>query len=75
MSLSLSTTCCCCSVEKKERVDKIKKAENTDTGEQKKTDSDPRINDLGRAIEDDYATIRETYGRLSLWQSSWLEPS
>jgi len=75
MSLSLSTTCCCCSVEKKERVDKIKKAGNTDTGEQKKTDSDPRINDLGRAIEDDYATIRETYGRLSLWQSSWLEPS
>lgn len=33
-------------------------------GEQKKkTESDPRINDLGRAIEDDFATIRETYGR------------
>ncbi|PVH89209.1 alpha/beta-hydrolase [Cadophora sp. DSE1049] len=61
MSLSLSTTCCCCSLEKKERTEKIKKPKNTDTGEQKKTDSDPRINDLGRAIEDDYATIRETY--------------
>ena len=30
--------------------------------EEKKPDSDPRINDLGRAIEDDFATIRETYG-------------
>ncbi len=25
-------------------------------------DSDPRINNLGRAIEDDFATIRENYG-------------
>lgn len=33
-------------------------------GEQDKKDtkSDPRINNLGRAIEDDFATIRETYG-------------
>lgn len=32
-------------------------------GKEKKTnDDDPRINDLGRAIEDDFATIRETYG-------------
>lgn len=31
--------------------------------EKKKVDSgDPRIDDLGRAIEDDYATIRENYG-------------
>ena len=29
---------------------------------EKKTDGDPRINDLGRAIEDDFATIRENYG-------------
>jgi triacylglycerol lipase len=28
----------------------------------KKKDSDPRINDLGRAIEDDYANIRDNYG-------------
>jgi len=28
----------------------------------KKKDSDPRISDLGRAIEDDYATIRKSYG-------------
>lgn len=27
----------------------------------KRTSSDPRINDLGRAIEDDYATIRDNY--------------
>jgi len=26
-----------------------------------KPDSDPKINDLGRAIEDDFATIRQTY--------------
>jgi hypothetical protein len=29
---------------------------------QKKPSDDPRINDIGRAIEDDFATIRETYG-------------
>jgi len=28
---------------------------------EKKTNKDPRINDLGRAIEDDFATIRENY--------------
>jgi triacylglycerol lipase len=28
----------------------------------KKKDSDPRISDLGRAIEDDYANIRDNYG-------------
>ena len=28
----------------------------------KKSDGDPRINELGRAIEDDFATIRENYG-------------
>jgi triacylglycerol lipase len=31
---------------------------------EKKTNSDPRINDLGRAIEDDFATIRKNYGIL-----------
>jgi hypothetical protein len=30
--------------------------------EKKKKDSDPRISDLGRAIEDDYANIRDNYG-------------
>ncbi len=30
--------------------------------EEKKLSGDPRINDLGRAIEDDFATIRDTYG-------------
>ena len=29
---------------------------------QKKPSDDLRINDVGRAIEDDFATIRETYG-------------
>jgi hypothetical protein len=29
---------------------------------EKKLRSDPRINLLGRAIEDDFATIRENYG-------------
>lgn len=29
---------------------------------EKKIRSDPRINLLGRAIEDDFATIREKYG-------------
>jgi len=29
--------------------------------DKKDTNSDPRINNLGRAIEDDFATIRETY--------------
>lgn len=29
---------------------------------EKHTDGDPRINVLGRAIEDDFATIRENYG-------------
>jgi triacylglycerol lipase len=28
----------------------------------KKRDTDPRIGDLGRAIEDDYANIRDNYG-------------
>lgn len=31
---------------------------------EKKIRSDPRINILGRAIEDDFATIRESYGQL-----------
>jgi hypothetical protein len=34
------------------------------SNDNKNTNSDPRINDLGRAIEDDFATIRETYGTL-----------
>jgi triacylglycerol lipase len=29
----------------------------------KKTDRDPRINILGRVIEDDFATIRQNYGK------------
>jgi hypothetical protein len=29
---------------------------------QKKPGADPRINDLGRAIQDDFATIRDNYG-------------
>src|SRR5664279_1056833 len=36
--------------------------------EQKPNNSnDPRINDLGRAISDDFATIRENYG-MSVWR-------
>jgi len=34
---------------------------------EKHTDGDPRINVLGRAIEDDFATIRENYGLLPLF--------
>jgi len=34
----------------------------------KETDGDPRINVLGRAIEDDYATIRENYGTFPIMQ-------
>jgi hypothetical protein len=30
--------------------------------QEKKQSSDPRINDLGRAIQDDFATIRDNYG-------------
>lgn len=30
--------------------------------EYNRANGDPRINDLGRAIEDDFATIREKYG-------------
>jgi hypothetical protein len=33
---------------------------------EKKVRSDPRINILGRAIEDDFATIRENYGLLAI---------
>ena len=29
---------------------------------EKKPSCDPRINDLGRAIQDDFATIRDNYG-------------
>jgi triacylglycerol lipase len=29
---------------------------------EKKPSRDPRINDLGRAIQDDFATIRDNYG-------------
>ena len=36
-----------------------KKAENP-----KNPTNDPRVNDLGRAIEDDYATIRAKYSKL-----------
>jgi triacylglycerol lipase len=32
---------------------------------EKKTDDDPRINILGRAIEDDFATIRKNYGNFA----------
>jgi hypothetical protein len=32
---------------------------------EKKTDGDPRINILERAIEDDFATIRENYGNVA----------
>ena len=31
---------------------------------EKRTNDDPRINDFGRAIEDDFATIRQKYGML-----------
>jgi hypothetical protein len=30
--------------------------------EKKHPSDDPRINDIGRAIRDDFATIRENYG-------------
>ncbi|KAL2071248.1 hypothetical protein VTL71DRAFT_12483 [Oculimacula yallundae] len=51
---------------KEERGEKARTAKTPNnskgaTEEDKETDSDPRINDLGRAIEDDFATIRETY--------------
>jgi hypothetical protein len=36
---------------------------------EKKVRSDPRINLLGRAIEDEFATIREKYGLLEAAQS------
>jgi len=45
-------SCCCC---------RRNEAHGNDS---KNTNSDPRVNDLGRAIEDDFATIRETYGTL-----------
>ncbi|PBP25470.1 triacylglycerol lipase [Diplocarpon rosae] len=49
--MSFSTTCCC-----------MKQSDTAQAPEkQKKTDGDPRINDLGRAIEDDFATIRANY--------------
>jgi len=38
-------------------VEKGKRAENP-----RNPTNDPRVNDLGRAIEDDYATIRAKYG-------------
>ncbi|CZS88142.1 hypothetical protein WAI453_000556 [Rhynchosporium graminicola] len=71
MSRHFSVTCCYCQFEKpseqktneEETVEKAKntKGASADPEEQKDTESDPRINDLGRAIEDDFATIRETY--------------
>lgn len=36
-----------------------------DTGN-KNNNSDPRVSDLGRAIEDDFATIRQTYGTVPM---------
>jgi hypothetical protein len=33
---------------------------------EKKPRGDPRINDLGRAIQDDFATIRDNYGQYFL---------
>jgi triacylglycerol lipase len=51
-------SCCCCR--------QFQRAERTEPQETpKKLDSDPRINELGRAIEDDFATIRENYGNLA----------
>ena len=41
-------------------VEEGKTAENP-----KNPTNDPRVNDLGRAIEDDYATIRTKYGIFS----------
>ncbi|KAF8854173.1 alpha/beta-hydrolase [Acephala macrosclerotiorum] len=56
------STCGCCG----QRV--VKENRISDRGENgrghidgRKIDEDPRINDLGRAIEDDYATIRQNY--------------
>ncbi|KAI6712618.1 triacylglycerol lipase [Diplocarpon mali] len=49
--MSFSISCCC-----------LKQADTTQAPEkQNRTDGDPRINDLGRAIEDDFATIRANY--------------
>jgi hypothetical protein len=49
MASQLSATfCSCCALRIEEKP--------------KKKDSDPRISDLGRAIEDDYANIRDNYG-------------
>ncbi|EKD17107.1 triacylglycerol lipase [Drepanopeziza brunnea f. sp. 'multigermtubi' MB_m1] len=50
--MSFSTTC---------RIRRQISETAQDPEPQKKTDSDPRINDLGRAIEDDFATIRANY--------------
>jgi hypothetical protein len=46
---TFSTTCYC-----------FRKAEKAE--KEKKVDDDPRVNLLGRAIEDDFATIRAKYG-------------
>jgi hypothetical protein len=40
-------------------VEDVKRATHS---EEKSINPDPKINDLGRAIEDDFATIRENYG-------------
>lgn len=40
--------------------------EQVPEGEKKKPSKDPRINDLGRAIEDDFAMIRDNYGKMML---------
>jgi triacylglycerol lipase len=53
--LSQSFSCSCVNRE-------VPKQIKIEPEQEKKTDSDPRINDLGRAIEDDFATIRQNYG-------------
>jgi len=58
--LSQSLTCSCVIREAPKQTDTKFPAQD-EPEHQKKTDSDPRINDLGRAIEDDFATIRQNY--------------
>lgn len=59
--LSQPFSCSCVTREAPKQI-KTESPTKNEPEQQKETDSDPRINDLGRAIEDDFATIRQNYG-------------
>lgn len=44
----------------------VRSESNSRTDKPQKS-SDPRLAELGRAIEDDYATLRETYRKIQLY--------